>query len=63
MDEAEHRDRIAIIDHGKIVAIDTPENLKASVGKDRVQISTADDQVSIQELKDRYLDAPVREAW
>jgi ABC-2 type transport system ATP-binding protein len=38
MDEAEHCDRIAIIDHGKIVAIDTPEALKASVGKDRVQI-------------------------
>jgi ABC-2 type transport system ATP-binding protein len=37
-------DRIAIIDHGQIVAIDTPENLKASVGKDWVQISTADDQ-------------------
>ena len=46
MDEAEHCDRIAIIDHGKIVAIDTPENLKASVGKDRVQISTADDQAA-----------------
>jgi len=62
MDEAEHCDRIAIIDHGKIVAIDTPENLKASVGKDRVQISTADDQASIQELKDRFdLDASVRE--
>ena len=62
MDEAEHCDRIAIIDHGKIVAIDTPENLKASVGKDRVQISTADDQASIQELKDRFdLDAAVRE--
>ena len=44
MDEAEHCDRIAIIDHGKIVAIDTPEALKASIGKDRVQIHTADDQ-------------------
>ena len=49
MDEAEHCDRIAIIDHGKIVAIDTPENLKASVGKDRVQISTADDAAAIKE--------------
>ena len=39
MDEAEYCDRIAIIDHGKIVAIDTPEALKASVGKDRVQIA------------------------
>ena len=33
MDEAENCDRIAIIDHGRIVAIDTPEALKASVGK------------------------------
>jgi len=50
MDEAEHCDRIAIIDHGQIVAIDTPEALKASVGKDRVQIQTADDQAAIAEL-------------
>ena len=51
MDEAEHCDRIAIIDHGKIVAIDTPEALKASVGKDRVQIHTSDDPAAIAELK------------
>jgi len=50
MDEAEHCDRIAIIDHGKIVAIDTPEALKASVGKDRVQIRTGDDAAAIAEL-------------
>jgi ABC-2 type transport system ATP-binding protein len=50
MDEAEHCDRIAIIDHGKIVAIDTPEALKASVGKDRVQIHTENDPAAIAEL-------------
>ena len=50
MDEAEHCDRIAIIDHGKIVAIDTPEALKASVGKDRVQIHTENDAAAIEEL-------------
>ncbi len=50
MDEAEHCDRIAIVDHGQIVAIDTPEALKASVGKDRVQIHTADDAEAIAEL-------------
>ncbi|MFZ5648057.1 MAG: ATP-binding cassette domain-containing protein [Bacillota bacterium] len=32
MDEAEHCDRIAIIDHGRIVALDTPANLKKMVG-------------------------------
>ena len=62
MDEAEHCDRIAIIDHGKIVAIDTPEALKASVGKDRVQIHTADDQAAIAELADRFgIEAAIHE--
>ncbi len=62
MDEAEHCDRIAIIDHGKIVAIDTPEALKASVGKDRVQIHTADDPAAIAELADKFgLEAAVHE--
>jgi len=62
MDEAEHCDRIAIIDHGKIVAIDTPEALKASVGKDRVQIHTADDQAAIAALADRFgIDAAIHE--
>jgi ABC-2 type transport system ATP-binding protein len=54
MDEAENCDRIAIIDNGKIVAIDTPEALKASIGKDRVQISTSDDQAAIKELQERF---------
>ena len=62
MDEAEHCDRIAIIDHGKIVAIDTPEALKASVGKDRVQIQTADDAAAIRELADVFgLEAGIHE--
>jgi ABC-2 type transport system ATP-binding protein len=54
MDEAENCDRIAIIDHGQIVALDTPEALKASVGKDRVQISTADDPAAIRALADEF---------
>ncbi len=54
MDEAENCDRIAIIDHGKIVAIDTPEALKASIGKDRVQISTTDDEAAIRALDDVF---------
>ncbi len=62
MDEAEHCDRIAIIDHGKIVAIDTPEALKASVGKDRVQIQTADDAAAIRELSSLFgIEAAIHE--
>lgn len=54
MDEAEHCDRIAIMNEGKIVVLDTPEALKASVGKDRVQIQTADDVAAIAALRDRF---------
>src|SRR5947209_5797464 len=62
MDEAEHCDRIAIIDHGTIVALDTPEALKSSVGKDRVQIQTADDRAAIAALQDHFgLEASMHE--
>jgi ABC-2 type transport system ATP-binding protein len=62
MDEAEYCDRIAIIDRGKIVALDTPAALKASVGTDRVQISTDDDDAAIAALRERFgLDARVAE--
>ena len=50
MDEAEYADRIAIIDHGEIVAIDTPAALKAAVGRDVVRLSTADDMEAARRL-------------
>ncbi len=60
MDEAEHCDRIAIIDQGEIVVVDTPENLKASVGRDRVQLHTADDARAAAALHERFgVDASV----
>ena len=42
MDEAEFCDRIAIIDHASIVALDTPEGLKRMVGGDVVTVRTPD---------------------
>jgi ABC-2 type transport system ATP-binding protein len=54
MDEAENCDRIAIMDSGRIVALDTPEALKAAVGKDRVQITTADDEAAIATLRSAF---------
>ena len=47
MDEAEWCGRIAIMDHGLIVALDTPETLKAQVGTDRITIRTSDDDAAI----------------
>jgi ABC-2 type transport system ATP-binding protein len=54
MDEAEFCDRIAIMDNGKIVALDTPEALKAEVGADRVRIQTEDDEAAIAALEERF---------
>ena len=54
MDEAEFCDRIAIMDQGQIVALDTPEALKAQVGADRVRIQTEDDDAAIAALAERF---------
>ena len=50
MDEAERCDRIAIINHGTIVALGTPAELKADVGHDRVRIVTADNAGSAKKI-------------
>ncbi len=54
MDEAERCDRIAIIDQGRIVAIDTPDALKASVGADAVTFATADDALAARQLNEAF---------
>jgi ABC-2 type transport system ATP-binding protein len=54
MDEAENCDRIAILNEGRIIALDTPDALKASVGTDRVQIATADDEAAIASLAEVF---------
>ena len=54
MDEAENCDRIAIIDHGKIVALDTPAALKQRVGKDLVTARSADPEALARLLSEKY---------
>ena len=62
MDEAEFCDRIAIMDRGEIVVLDTPEALKASVGADRVVLGTADDDAALAALRERFgIEAAVAE--
>jgi ABC-2 type transport system ATP-binding protein len=51
MEEAEFCDRIAIMDRGEIVVLDTPEALKAGVGADRVTLGTADDEAALAALE------------
>ena len=62
MDEAEFCGRIAIMDQGEIVALDTPGALKEAVGADRVRIETEDDEATIVAIRERFgLEAQVSE--
>ena len=62
MDEAEWCGRIAIMDHGEIVALDTPAALKAGVGTDRVTIHTDDNSAAIDALTRQFgLEAKISE--
>ena len=54
MDEAEKADRVAIIDYGKLVAMDTPERLKRIVGKDIISVKTEDSDKATEEVRLRY---------
>jgi len=54
MDEAEKADRIAIIDHGKLIAMDTPEQLKHMVSKDVISVKTDNADKAAEEIRTRY---------
>lgn len=54
MDEAEKADRIAIIDHGKLIALDTPTRLKAMVSRDIILVKTDNDSQALAEIKSKY---------
>jgi ABC-2 type transport system ATP-binding protein len=53
MDEADMLcDRLAIIDHGKVVALDTPSKLKKSLGGDVVRLKTSSPNIkAVKKLK------------
>ncbi|MEV4503386.1 ATP-binding cassette domain-containing protein [Streptomyces klenkii] len=54
LEEAEHCDRIAVIDGGRIVTEGSPADLKAAVGADRVAVRTADDTAALSALRERF---------
>ncbi len=54
MDEAENCDRIAIIDYGRVIALDTPEGLKRQVGGDIITIKTVDNEKAAREIEKKY---------
>jgi ABC-2 type transport system ATP-binding protein len=54
MDEAEFCGRIAIMDHGEVVALDSPKALKEQVGADRIRIETEDDGAAMAAIRERF---------
>jgi ABC-2 type transport system ATP-binding protein len=54
MDEADKASRIAVIDYGKLIAMDTPAKLKRMVGKDIVSLKTDDNDKAAEEIRQRY---------
>jgi len=54
MDEADKADRIAVIDLGKLIAMDTPAKLKRMVGRDIVSLKTDDNDKAVAEIRTRY---------
>jgi ABC-2 type transport system ATP-binding protein len=54
MEEAEKASRVAIIDHGKLVAMDSPRKLKRRMGKDIISVKTDNNNKAAEEIKLRY---------
>lgn len=54
MDEAEHCDRLAILDRGRIMAVDTPDALRRKIGGDVLSIRSADTEHLRAELERRW---------
>lgn len=54
MEEAEVCKRIAIIDHGRIITIGSPEELKKTIGGDVVYIKTSDNKRAKKEMEEMF---------
>jgi len=54
MEEAEKCTQVAILDAGRLIALDTPAALKAAIGGDIVSIDAADPQALASRLQERF---------
>ena len=60
MEEAEHCDRLAILNEGKMVALGTPADLKKEIGRDVLLLRGPDIQLLAERMRSRFaLDAQV----
>ena len=63
MDEAEHADDVAIMDHGSIIAHDTPFGLKKLYTKDRAYVTTSNPAKFEDLLTEQGIQFEVRERY
>ncbi|GAA0470642.1 ATP-binding cassette domain-containing protein [Alkalibacillus silvisoli] len=59
LDEAEISDRVAIMDQGQIIAIDSPTSLKDQLGGDLIELSTEDNEQALKEINEKVENADV----
>ena len=53
-DEAEYCDRIAVLDHGRVIACDTPDVLRSQVGGDVVTLEGDDAEALANEVRAKF---------
>jgi ABC-2 type transport system ATP-binding protein len=54
LEEADRADRIAILDHGRLVALGAPDELRATVGGDSITIATAEPPRMAAAIRERF---------
>ncbi|HEX4150207.1 MAG TPA: ATP-binding cassette domain-containing protein [Pirellulales bacterium] len=54
LEEADKVDRLAILNQGSLVALDTPDNLRATVGGDSITIDAAEPAALAGEVSERF---------
>ncbi|WP_147804237.1 ATP-binding cassette domain-containing protein [Alkalicoccus halolimnae] len=59
LDEAEISDRVAIMDQGEIIAMDTPAALKNELGGDIIELSTENNEKALAEIREKIDGAEV----
>jgi ABC-2 type transport system ATP-binding protein len=63
MDEAEICDKVAVIDHGEIIAHDTPFELKKQYTKDRAYITTINPAMLEKLLDEKNINYVIKEKY
>ncbi len=54
MEEAERCDRLGILDHGRLVALDTPQALRAALGGEYVTVHCDSPEVLAERIRERF---------